>query len=391
MTSGESFDSNASALDGISIEITNPTPRVFPTAVYPIPKNQQGAKTPVKLRLSINSTTSTPFWLNPYQPFIPELLAPDGQKRQILLVPDEPAASTLANRLLTDSAASPLTGSETRNFKRWKIWPQMGTGLSLNATLSWHQNSLQLKVPTIPHPLPSPASAKNFWCFDALQEGTYQIRFLLNFYRRPEPSELDTGEVGDSLESDLEVLATPFANIRLVMPVLTDSSVIEVDGVQFKIEMPEPVLAVPPKRHDATTPVKLGIRAANNTSTALRFEQLDSLEVSLIDEAGNEAHMRSDLLRTGVGSGPKYYSAQPGESALFVLDGRLDWVFNQLQLAIPNQAGGFFYFYHLQPGRYQLQLIYRATGRHVTGPKEQILEKVWTGWVFLPFVEFYLV
>jgi hypothetical protein len=391
MTSGESFDSNASALDGISLEIINISPRAFPTPVYPIPKNEPGAKITVKLTVTINSTTATPFWLNPYQPFIPELWTPDGQKRQILLVPDEPAASTLANRLLTDSAASPLTGSETSNFKRWKVHPQMGTGLSLRATLSWHQNSLQLKVPTIPDRFPNPASGKNFWCFDALQEATYQIRFLLNFYRSPEPSELDTGEVGDSVESDLEVLATPFANIRLVMPVLTDSSAIEVDGVQFKTEMPEPVLAVPPKRYDATTPVKLGIRAANNTSTALRFEQLDSLDVSLIDEAGNEAHKGSDLMRRWVGSGPKYYSAQPGESALFVLDGRLDWVFNQLQLAIPNQAGGFFYFYHLQPGRYQLQLIYLASERYVTGPKEQILEKVWTGWVFLPFVEFYLV
>ncbi|MBW4491921.1 MAG: hypothetical protein KME26_02175 [Oscillatoria princeps RMCB-10] len=391
MTSGESFDSNAGAQDGISIEITNITPRFFPTPVYAIPKNELGAKITVKLTVSINLTTSTPFWLNPYQSFIPELWTPDGQKRQILLVPDEPAASTEANRLLTDSAASPLTGSETRNFKRWRIQPGILIPLGIRATLSWHQDSLQLKIPTISDFFLSGALPKNFWCFDALQEGTYQIRFLLNFHRHPEPLELDTGEVGDSEESDLEVLATPFANIRLVMPGLTDSSAIEVDGVQFKTEMPEPVLAVSPKRYDVSTPVKLGIRATNNTSTALRFEQLDSLDVSLIDEAGNKVHMRSDLLRTGVGSGPKYYSAQPGESALFVLDGQIDWVFNQLQLAIPNQAGGFFYFYPLQPGRYQIQLIYRATGRHVTGPKEQILEKVWTGWVFLPFVEFYLV
>jgi hypothetical protein len=95
--------------------------------------------------------------------------------------------------------------------------------------------------------------------------------------------------------------------------------------------------------------VKLGIRATNNTSTAFRFQQLDSFDLTLIGNDGKEIKFSSDILRSWVGKGPNYYLAQPRDSALFVLDGTLSWHLNQLILAIPNQAGGFYYFMTSSP------------------------------------------
>jgi hypothetical protein len=91
------------------------------------------------------------------------------------------------------------------------------------------------------------------------------------------------------------------------------------------------------------------------------------------------------------GTGPKSYLVQPGQSALFVCDGTLDWLMNQLLLAIPNKSGGNCLFAGLKPGTYQIQLIYHVSELMANYLNEQILEKVWTGWIAMPFLEFHLV
>ncbi|MEG4169470.1 MULTISPECIES: hypothetical protein [unclassified Microcoleus] len=403
MTNIESFDSNAVEANGIFIEVTNPSPRFYPTPVFPIPKNLLGTHTSIQVTLRIINNTSTSFRLNPSQTFIPEVWASDRQTRQRLRDIDCLAASTHPNRPFDREATRGLAGlrpnlapaiehNETRNFDWWEIKPELPRIIFLTALLYWDNNLLVLKVPTIPDNSLSSIDHNNCWYFEVIPEETYQLRFVLNTDRNTTPvSQSDTKEVRTVPETGSGLLPSSFVNLRLVMPVSSDSSAIEVDGIQFKTEMPEPVLTIPPNLPGNQTTVKLGILATNNTSTAFRFQQLDSIDLTLIGNDGKEIKFNSDLLRTWVGKGPKYYLAQPRDSALFVLDGTLSWHGNRLILAIPNQAGGFYYFYDLKPGTYHLGVIYHVSALSVTNLKEQVLEKVWTGWITLPFVGLHLV
>jgi hypothetical protein len=401
--SRESFDNNAVEANGIFIEVANPNPKVFPTRVFPIPKNLLGANTSIQVTLRIINNTSTSFRLNPSQTFIPEVWTSDNQTRQRLLEIDYLAASERQNRPLDREGTSRFAGlrqnlapaikhNETINFDWWEIKPELPTIIFITAQLYWDNNLLLLKVPSIPDNFPRSVKPNNFWYFEVLPEQTYQLRFVFNTDRNTtRVSQSDTKEVRTVPETGSGLLPSSFVNLRLVMPVSSDSSAIEVDGIQFKTEMPEPVLSIPPNLLGNQTTVKLGIRATNNTSTAFRFQQLDSFDLTLIGNDGKEIKFSSDILRSWVGKGPNYYLAQPRDSALFVLDGTLSWHLNQLILAIPNQAGGFYYFHDLKPGTYHLGVIYHVSALRATNLKEQVLEKVWTGWIAMPFVDLHLV
>lgn len=401
MTSGESTDSNAVEANGIHIEIANPNPRLFPTRVYFIPKNQLGLTTPVEFTMRIINNTSNPFRLNPYQTFIPELLTADGQALQKQIASDEPVTNTQTNENFSSAQQDWLADlnpniapiqqpCETRKFAQWEVKPELPTITFITAKLSWHNNLLQLKIPTVPRFL---LNSNNIWCFNLIESGSYQLRFVLNTNHETTPIvESKSNEVKTAQQSGSEVVATPWVNLRLVQPIATDSSAIEIDSLQFKVEMPETVLTIPPRLSGTQIPVKLGIRVTNNTLTKFRFEQLDSLDVTLIGDDGKEIKFTSDLMRLSVGKGPKYYSVQPQESEFFVLDGMLAWNFNQLQLAIPNKAGGFYYFGYLKPGKYQIGLRYKVSELKAAYLNKQVLEeKVWAGWITMPFVDFRLV
>lgn len=374
MTSGESFDSNAVETNGINIEREISDQRIFPTRIYAIPKNQMGANTLMKLPIRIANNTSTPLHLNLYHPFFPELLASDGQTIQRLLVTDESVASTQLNTLQQRRPA--------RQTQQWKLPPGYGASISQTARLSWQNNLLQLQIIT------GHFGSNNFWLFDALQPGNYQLRFILNIDRETIP--VEDSEYKES-GTGLGILATPFLNLHLVQPLSTDSSAIEVNGVQFKTEMPDTVLTIPPNLPDASTHMKLGIRATNKTSTALYFEQIYSLGLTLLDDDGKEIQFTDTQRRLRAGTGPKSYLVQPGESAIFVCDGTLDWLMNQLLLAIPNKSGGNCLFAGLKPGTYQIQLIYHVSELMANYLNQQVLEKIWTGWIAMPCVKFRLV
>ena len=374
MTSGESFDSNAVETNGINIEREISDQSIFPTRVYAIPKNQKGANTLMKLPIRIANNTSTPLHLNRYQPLIPEVLASDGQIIQRLLVTDESVASTQLN--------TPQQLRPPREPQQWQLPPGYGASISQTARLCWQNNLLQLQIPT------RQFGSNKFWLFDALQPGNYQLRFVLNIDRETTPvAESDHKVFG----TGSGILATPFLNLHLIQPLSTDSSAIEVNGVQFKTEIPDTVLTIPPNLPDASTHIKLGIRATNKTSTALYFEQMYSFSFTLLDDDGKDIQFTDTRRRLRVDKGPKPYLVEPGESALFVCDGTLDWLMNQLLLAIPNKAGGNCLFAGLKPGKYQIQLIYHISELMANYLNEHVLEKVWTGWIALPFLEFHLV
>lgn len=250
----ESFDNNAVEANGIFIEVANPNPKVFPTRVFPIPKNLLGANTSIQVTLRIINNTSTSFRLNPSQTFIPEVWTSDNQTRQRLLEIDYLAASTHPNRPFDREATNGLAGlrpnlapaiehNETRNFDGWEIKPELPKIFFITAQLYWGNNLLLLKLPTIPDNFPSSIDHNNCWYFEVIPEETYQLRFVLNTDRNTTPvSESDTKAARTAQETGSGLLASPFVNLRLVMPLSTDSSAIEVDGLQFKTEMPESVL-----------------------------------------------------------------------------------------------------------------------------------------------------
>ncbi|BAZ16058.1 hypothetical protein NIES4071_79330 [Calothrix sp. NIES-4071] len=366
--------------NGIQIELVNPNTLLYPTRVYPIPKRKVGVNMPIKFHVSINHTNSNNFHLNSLQAFIPELLTLDGK--------------IIQGRLGADKA---ITNNQSKQYNWWRIIPNCRTTFIVTARLFWQENSLQLKIPAVPDYVLGSVSPAYFWYFDALAAETYQLRFILN-------TDLDTqciskpniSQEENAQKASSEILATPWVNLRLVQTLLFDSRAIEVDGVLFKIEMAKSLLTIPSKLFRTKTDVKLGIHVTNNTLNPLRFNQAHSIDVILISDDGKEINWLSDMVRPGLGKEPRYYLVQPGESAYFDSDAMLSWYCNKLELAVSNKARGltacgFYYFSNLKKGGYKMQVIYRSCQSRAKHLEEQVLEKKWTGWVAMPFIEFYLV
>ncbi|MEH1903336.1 MAG: hypothetical protein V7L04_18455 [Nostoc sp.] len=401
MTYFESDDSNALEIDGIHIEIWEP-PNLI---VLPIPENMPSTNTPMKIGMRIINNTSIPFRYQPDETIIPEIVASDGRVLPRQIATDDPVATTQPNIPLQLRFLSIFTHfisnlfnlhehKDTKELDCWLIEPGVPCIVFLTARLLWQNNLFKLQIPTNPDYLFNPIIPKKFWSFDDLQPGAYQLRFIydIDCGTRPD-SNLDIREVRTVQQMGLRQLATPFVNFLLVQPASTDSEAIEVNGIQFKIEIPEPVLTIPPYFPGAKTSVKLGIRVINNTQTPIRFERLNSLTPILMEDDDKALEPDSDLMRLGVSKGLPYYLAMPRESVFFVLDGVLSRNFlNKLQLAIPNEASGFWYFRDLKVGRYKLQFIYQVAAPMPIGePAAQAIENVWTGCIVTPFVELCLV
>ncbi|MEH2055844.1 MAG: hypothetical protein V7K97_06685 [Nostoc sp.] len=194
-------------------------------------------------------------------------------------------------------------------------------------------------------------------------------------------------------------MATPRVDIRLVQLLSTDSNAIEVDGVLFKIDMPESVLTIPSKLFKAKTDFKLGIYITNNTSTTLGFYQLSSIDAILISDDGKPINYSGDPTNLAWKNNEQnYYLVQPGEKMFLDLCGKLFWYSSQLQFAISsktrslNGKSGFYYFPNLQAGTlYRLQVIYQVSELRARRLEEQVLEKFWSGRIAMPIIEFRLI
>lgn len=415
MTSSES--------NGIHIEIIQTHRKPFPDrVVYPIPKNQLGDYTLIQLRVRILKKTPNNLYLNRLQPFIPQLLTSDKQIIQGDLV-TEKVFSDIQPSIL-------IEGNQREQFQWWKISPEISTSFSITAKLFWKNNSLQLKIPAIPDNIISSKVTDYFWCFDAFKAKNYQFRFILN-------TDIETTSVSESnIREEIttpctnsDILATPWLNFRLVQALSTDNNAIEVDGVTFKIQMPESTFKIT----KAETKVKLGLHIKNNTSTTLRFCQTSCVEIVLIGEDGKQINPHTDppiILEPF-----QYYSVKPGKNAFLNLDAKLLWGYEQdldtklkttwyldknlalkrrsdddkrgfsicpkvqIKLAVPNKTrnrfsggNGYDCFPDLKIGEsYKLQVIYKVAHSSASNIEEQSLEKVWTGWIAMPFIEFRLV
>lgn len=391
----ESNDSNIVEADSIRIEIETPD------FIVPLPENKPDVTATVLLSLCLTNNTSNPFRFKPYETLIPELITLDGQvqNRQLAIQQQEDKIQTnissvwgfkdkvtrfISNLTIQQKRSQTIDTNyqlvEARWFRRFYI----------AARLCWKDNQLQLRVPTTPEDFQNSTIPKKFWCFGTLEAGTYQLRFIYDPDNEPRlDSDLNITEARTGQEIALGQLATPLVSLHLVQPVESDSHVIEVEGVQFKLEMPETVLTPPSLLPGAKKLVKLGIRATNNKPILLHFERLNAVYPILLDPNGKILEPYSDLMRLRLSTEPPYYSAKPRESVLFVLDGFLQRKFFKLRLAIPNEAAGFWYYDDLKSGTYQIGFIYQVEQPMLTSQIENKTEaEVWIGSITTTFVEF---
>ncbi|MGB8691290.1 MAG: hypothetical protein WCD53_28755 [Microcoleus sp.] len=372
MTSQGSNNSNKVKQDGLLLEIREP--QIIALA---IPENKPNATAPVKLAVVVtnNTQTSIPFRIS--GALIPEIVGSDGQA----LHRKEPK-----NRQF---------GVGKYDCVLLGVGEQIG--ISLDARLSWQNNLLQLVVPNSPDYWQIPTNFDNSWSFDALGPGEYQLRFSYDspvgnvFCLDPQTGQEKIIEVIETGK-----LTTPFANLRLIQPVGFNNNAVEVDGIHFETLMPEQLLTVLNKRRNAESSVQIGMRITNNTPTPFYFSFYGSFYPELIMPDGQVQRRgyNTDWMR-----GPEesdFLLVTPGKSLTFFPDISLFWTnHSQFSLGVSSGYGGSCSFDQLKPGIYHFRFQYYNTSDTI--PKKNLagesiesrpIEKVWTGRVDTPFVEF---
>lgn len=363
MTELEFFDNDAAEVDGIRMEIWEPD-----LIVLPIPENRLDANTPVQINVFITNNTPTTFAFV-YGILTPELVEPGGQ--------------ALHSQKLIDEQIP------TSQYDGIGIPPKRSLVRCLIAKLSWQNNLLQLQA-SISDSRRIPTGSDNFWSFGSLQLGTYQLRFT---YLSPKGeflfADAHTGDISRVESAETEPLATPFVNLRLVEPVGSDKSAVEVGGIRFETVIPERRLSTPLIQPNVKIPVQIGIQITNNTSTPFRFSSFDTLIPELIGADG--LIPRQNFGGSTGWKTPResdFQLAMPGESVTLFPKAHLVWQADGLlNLIVPGGGRACWKFNDLKLGTYQMQLTYRSP----TEKPDLLFEDLWMGMVHTPFVEFHLV
>lgn len=147
-------------------------------------------------------------------------------------------------RQFVSNLAQWLKRSETRVFDPRLIDSGKGISMTLALRLIWQNNRLQLQVINSPNSLPKIfCFLDKSWFFNSLQPESYQFRFIWgNYGDSKSSSDPQTREIVSAVQ-----LATQFVNLRLVEPVGSYNSAIELNGIRFETLMPERVLTLPEK------------------------------------------------------------------------------------------------------------------------------------------------
>lgn len=343
MTSAKDFDTNAPVVDGVKIELYEPN-----LVVLPIPENHPGRITYLELAIWITNNRLSPFIFNPSQRLSPQLISPDGQilKRQ----------ESKGKWFKTELDGLRIPPKDYRVFH-------------LLARLCWRNRSLQLQFFIFPPQL------KQFWTFGELKPDNYQLRLV----------ERDTNKV----PMNESRLATQFVNLRLVQPVESQRQAVEVDGLLFETLVSESVVSIPADRPDDLKSIKLGIRVTNNGVVPHRL-LFFYIMPELLDENGEQ-------IRRDSGSNATYFPRvcdciwiEPGDNFSFFREGKLSGNGTNLRVSGREKSGGFWSFPHLKPNTYQFRFAYQNKNNRVllsyAEYDEQIVEDVWTGKVYTPYV-----
>lgn len=374
MTSQASNHSNQVKQDGLQLEITGPQ-----IMALSIPENKPGATASLSFTISVTNNTQAPIPFRMYGTLIPEIFGSDGQA----LYRREPI-----NRQV-----------EMGEYDCVLVGVGDQIVISLDAQLYWKNNLLQLIVPTSPNYWQIPINLDNSWFFDALDPGSYQLRFT---YDSPTGNILcldpQTGQEKRIEVIETSQLATPLANFRLLQPVGFNKNAVEVDGIFFETFIPEPLLTVPNKKRNAENSVQIGMRITNNTPTPFYFSFYGTFtpDILMLDGQVVRGGYNRNWLKEIEES--DFLLVTPGKSVTFFPDITLSWSKrDQFSLVVSSGNGGYCPFGELKPGTYQIRFSYQKLGytlQKTTLARESIesrlIEKVWSGRVDTPFVKFRL-
>jgi hypothetical protein len=200
------------------------------------------------------------------------------------------------------------------------------------------------------------------------------------------------------LSGDMSLSRNKIERVVNMTYIQSNEPVVEVDGIRFEFLMPERVFIVPEKPFEDHTPVELGVRITNNTSTPYHFSFYNAITPELMmpdTQTLRDMSYMSDWL-----VGPResdFPLAMPGESVTFMSGATIVKDENdQFTFIISVGDGGMNYFTKLQLGTYQLRFKYTNDSvepkvyEKISGKKKRI-ENIWTGEASMPFVEFSLV
>lgn len=344
------FEANDNNIEdkGIIIQI-----RRAEIIVLPIPEKKPNANTPVEIDINIGNSNPTPFRFNRAGTLIPQIVGTDGQFLHI-------QASNTRKHINKDY--------------NYLVQPGNSIFYSVMAKLFWQNNKLQLQITDIHNKL------GKYWIVDDIKSGDYQLRFIYT-----------TNMIIPGGEETVR-LKTQFITLRLTEPIMTDKSVIEVDGVQFETLVPQRVLTIPKKQHNTTTPVQFGLRVTNLSSTPYRFifHGLMPEFQSMDGKLNRRLYNRNVTIRT---EESHFLLAMPGETLTSFVDGELYWD-NQDELVIrgTESMGGFWFFQNLKSETWGVRFTYRGPTQSTVATllRGVVIENLWTGIVPTPFVDFQL-
>ncbi|TAF52027.1 MAG: hypothetical protein EAZ60_24545 [Oscillatoriales cyanobacterium] len=400
MTSEQFSDNNAIEVTGINMEIMLPDP----TALT-IPENRAGITPPIELYIHITNNTSMSFHFNLSGTLIPEIVTSEGQALQRQLVNEKPESEVQPNRYRTGWAGrltefiSNLNLSqecyETREINYMLVEPRESKTITIDASLAWENNLLALKISTEFNEFFGSIKLHNFWLFEPLLPGNYQIRFIYQH------------------NCANRVIPDPFVNLRLVQPVEADSNAVEMDGVRFEILVPERVLSIPKNNlihkllylmkflspisiyySSFIIPVQIGIRITNNTSTPLRFSFYFTLFLEIMGVDGL-IPFGDAWIRGSCPSNSDIFSVMPGEDITFFPETEIFGLWeDKFGLRITTGNGDILTFEPLTLQTYQVRLRYSSQQSMVKiyeSVETYTTLDVWSGQISTPFVDFRLV
>jgi hypothetical protein len=135
-----------------------------------------------------------------------------------------------------------------------------------------------------------------------------------------------------------------------------NKNAVEVDGIRFETIVPERSYRLP--QYGEETPIQFGVRITNQTSTPYRFD-LQRFLPEILDPQGNNLQMDGGQNSTRLVEESDIPLLMPGESLDFLIDAKLNW-YKKKCVSISGRAtyGGFWIFWNIKPGEYQLRLKY---------------------------------
>ncbi|MEG3938438.1 hypothetical protein QT995_09765 [Microcoleus sp. S36b_A3] len=383
MTSQASNHSNLVKQDSLQLEILGPE-----IVALSIPENKPSATAPFSFTVRVTNNTQAPIPFIEYNALIPEILGPNGQA----LHRREPINRQVGFGEYYGSLIG--IGEEIAIF--------------IEGRLSWKNNLLQLTglKQTLPSPdnIKIPIYSDNSWSFDTRGPGEYKIRFTYETptgtILYPEPvTFIQTRQEMRMEVTGTSQLVTPLANFRLLQPVGLHNSAVEVDGIRFETFIPEPLLTLPNKSDNSYQSVQIGMRITNNTPTPFYFSFYGTFAPEVVMPDGQVR--RGDYGISDWMRGPEesdFLLVKPGKSLTFFPGIDLSWRKpDKFSLLVHSGYGGLCHFDSLKPGIYHLRFRYENTSdtilkTNLAGESFEIrpIEKVWTGRVDTPFVEFRL-